>query len=191
MKKFITILLCMVLMVSVFATGCKEKESKEKNEKEKNTISQENDEQKEAKMIDYVLYLRHKEMPFLFDEAYSIKANDEKLKDKTVEEFVMNELMDCEGVGENINPIPKGTKLLSIEKNDKTVTINLSKEFSEGLTSDHNDTLLTLASIVNTMTIMPDNEKVQFMIEGEILDKMNGVDTNKPFEYMDAFYPDK
>lgn len=191
MKKFITILLCIVLMTSIFSTGCKKKETEEKGEKPVNTISEENNEIKKEETIDYVLYLRHKDMPFLLDERYTIKANDEKLKDKTIEEFVINELMSFETAGEYVNAIPKGTKLLLVEKEDKTVTLNLSKEFVDGQRGDSNDTLVTLASIVNSITIMPDNEKVQFMIAGEIVDKINGIDVSKPFEYMEGFYPDK
>ncbi|QEK12481.1 GerMN domain-containing protein [Crassaminicella thermophila] len=189
MRKSIMICLCILLLTSMFVTGCNKKE--ENIQKPMNTVKEERNENKEEKTIDYVLFLRHKDKPFLFDEAYSIKANDEKLKGMSIEEFVMKELIDFEGFGEYINAIPKGTKLLSVKKDGETVIVDLSKEFVEGLKKNKEDTYLTLASIVNTLTILPGNEKVQFMIEGEILDKINDVDTSKPFEYIQGLYPDK
>lgn len=196
MKRMAIILLCFVLLFSIFTVGCSKADkgkdgptntvnSKEQSQGED---SKENTEEKE---IDYVLYLRHKDKPFLFDEAYSIKAEDERLQGVSMEEFIVKELIAAEGVGEYINPIPEGTKLLSVTKDNETVIVNLSKDFVEGQKGTSNDTLLALATIVNSLTIMPDNEHVQFMIDGNIVDEINGIDISEPMDYIQGLYPDK
>ncbi|QZY56333.1 GerMN domain-containing protein [Crassaminicella profunda] len=189
MKKIVTILLCMILMASIFFVGCKKEEKEIENDSTVKPVIEEN-QKEEEKTMDYVLYVKHKEMPFLFDEAYSIEKEDKKLKGKSIEEFLMNELIDFEPFGEFKNPIPEGTKILSIQKANGVVTIDLSKEFIEGLKEDATETSLTVASIVDTM-VAAGNEKVQLMVEGQILDEINDVDMSKPFEFMDGFFADK
>lgn len=187
-KKIVTILLCITLMSSIFFVGCKKDEKEAENESTVKPVVEEKIE--EEKTMDYVLYIKHKEMPFLFDEAYTIDKEDDKLKGKSIEEFLMNELINFEPFGEFKNSIPEGTKLLSIEKVNGIVKINLSKEFEEGLKKNPTETELTIASIVNTM-VAAGNEKVEFLVEGKALDQVNDIDMSKPFEFMDGFYPDK
>ncbi|WZL74512.1 GerMN domain-containing protein [Clostridiaceae bacterium 35-E11] len=196
MKKKMIILLCFVMVFSVFIVGCSKADKEINNDTDTVNTDVENngqDDEKnlEEKEIDYVLYLRHKDKPFLFDEAYSIKEKDEKLQNVSMEEFIVKELIALEGYGEYVNPVPKKTKLLSVTKDNGTVIVNLSKDFVEGQKGTSNDTLLALATIVNSLTIMPDNEQVQFMIDGKIVYEVNGIDISKPMEYIQGFYPDK
>lgn len=187
MKKAISIFLMIVLILGISTTGCSKADQQKDDPAKQQTVQKE----EKAQDIDYVLYLKHNDKPFIFDERYTIKENDERLKGKTFEEFVVNELINLEGFGEFVNPIPKGTKLLSLERENGIITVNLSKEFVEGQKGSENDTLLTMATIINSLAILPDNEEVAFMIEGEKVDEINGVDTQESFKYLDGFYPDK
>ena len=174
-------------------TGCS-KADKGVEQEPSNSQNKQVEEQQPSETVeelDYVLYLRYRDKPFLFDEAYSIKVSDVRLQGISFEEFIINELIDLKGFNEYINPIPPGTKFLSLQKNGGTVIVNLSKEFSDGQKGNSSDTLLTLASIINSITILPDNEEVQFMIDGKIITELNGIDVSKPFKYIQGLFPDK
>ncbi|KXG74392.1 GerMN domain-containing protein [Thermotalea metallivorans] len=195
MKKRMLVLLWILLIVGLWAAGCtkadKGQKTQNNNPPPSNQEATETTEGEKEKEIDYVLYLRHKEKPFLMDEAYSISTADDRLKDLSFEEFIVKELINFQGFGEYINPIPKGTRLLSLEKKEKQVVVNLSKEFVKGQKGTSNDTLLTLATIINSLTVLPDVEEVQFMIESKIVENVNGIDISKPFAYIQGLYPDK
>lgn len=63
--------------------------------------------------------------------------------------------------------IPKGTKLLSASTEGGILTLNLSREFVDNSPGGTAGELMTLYSIINTMTELPDIKKVQFLIEGQ------------------------
>lgn len=195
MKKRIGIgILCILLWAMIF-TGCKKEDpaaSKNSGGDQGKPAAVENTDGEAAKnSLDYVLYFRHRDKPFLFDEAYSIQKDDERLKGKTMEAFILQEAIAAEGFGEYVNAIPVGTKLLSLERQQDTLLVNLSKEFVTGQQGTSNDTLLSIATIVNPLTIQPENEKIQIVIAGEKVDSINGIDCREPFAYIQGLYPDK
>lgn len=63
--------------------------------------------------------------------------------------------------------IPKGTKLISASTKGDILTLDLSREFVSNSPGGSAGELMTLYSIVNTMTELPDIKKVQFLIEGQ------------------------
>lgn len=63
--------------------------------------------------------------------------------------------------------IPKGTKLLSTSTKGDILTLDLSREFVDKSPGGSAGELMTLYSIINTMTDLPDIKKVQFLIEGQ------------------------
>ncbi|MBF8984549.1 GerMN domain-containing protein [Lutibacter sp. B2] len=188
MKKKMILCLCTVVVATSLFSGCGKKEEVANNEVKKPEVTEQKE---EVKDIDYVLYFRHKEMPFLFDEAYTVKENDPRLKGKSIEEFIIQELINVKPFAEYLNPMPEGAKLLSIEKENRVVKVNLSKEFQAGLKGTKEDTTLTLAAVVNAITILPENDKVIILIEGKPVSNINKVDTSKAFEYFDGLYADK
>lgn len=188
MKKKMILGLCTVVVATSLFSGCGKKEEVAKEEVKKPEVTEQ---EEVVKDIDYVLYFRHKEMPLLFDEKYTVKENDPKLEGKSIEEFIINELINVKPFAEYINPMPEGTKLLSIEKENGVVKVNLSKEFKEGLKGTKEETTLTLAAVVNAITILPENDKAMILIDGKPVSKINKVDTSKPFEYFDGLYADK
>ncbi|WP_176461748.1 GerMN domain-containing protein [Anaeromicrobium sediminis] len=189
MKKKIILGICMLTMATSLFIGCGKKEE-QKQEVNTEVPAQEEVVKEEAKDVNYVLYLKNRNMPYLFDERYTIKEDDAKLEGKTMEEFVMNELINFKEFGEYENPIPKGTNVLSIEKEGPLVTVNLSEEFNN-FKGTKDDVELLIASIVNSLTILPGNEKVQILVEGKVVENIGGVKIKAPLEYFDNLYPDK
>jgi spore germination protein GerM len=195
MKKRMLVLLLVLLGVSVLFAGCSKadpgKTPQNNNppateQKSIDTVEAQGEEE-----IDYVLYLKHKDKPYILDEAYSIQKNDERLKGISIEEFVIQELISFKDFQAYVNPIPKGTKVLSIDKQNQKVVVNLSKEFMEGQKGTSNDTLLSIGAIVNTLTVLEGIQEVQILIEGKSVEKINGIDIANPFAYMEGLYPDK
>lgn len=196
MKKIISLMLVLA-MVFTFAVGCNKKDEAEElnlgnieEENEEATLEADNGIQTEAKEIDYVLYLKYKDKPFLYDDMYSIDINDDKLKDKSIEEFVLNELINYVGPGNIESPIPEETKVLGIERDGKKVIVDLSEEFlAKKMTSSQAS--LTIGGIVNTLVVIPGNETVEIKVEGNPLENYYGVDTSTPLYFMEALFPDK
>ncbi|MDF2548442.1 MAG: GerMN protein [Anaerosolibacter sp.] len=195
MRKRLSFLLFVLLVVSMIFAGCS-KGDQEKTLQNNNPPAAEQEEKDAADLqpeeeIDYVLFLKHKDKPYILDEAYSVKKSDERLKGISIEEFVVRELIGFEDFQAYVNPIPKGTKLLSIEKENQKVVVNLSKEFADGQKGISNDTLLSIGSIVNSLTVLEGIEEVEILVEGKPVKKLNGIDMTHPFGYMEGLYPDK
>ena len=79
-----------------------------------------------------------------------------------------------------VNPIPKGTRLLSLEVKDGLATVNLSREFSDNFTGGSEEEALTIGAILRTLGQFPEIKKVQFKLEGEALDTLGHLDFSGP-----------
>ncbi len=197
MKKIIILFLVGVMALSLLA-GCGKKDDSEEldlaeavnEEEDSEETSNEKVEENIPQEIDYIIYLRYKDKPFLYDELFSVNINDDKFKDKTIEEFVLNELFNYKSSENYTNGVPEGTKILSVERENNNVIVDLSKEFKAKKLANA-DATLTLGTIVNTLTVIPGNETVQIKVEGEVLEDFNGVNTSKPLYFMEGLYPDK
>lgn len=197
MKKILVYLLIGILAFSMLI-GCKKKDETEEldlgqavKEGEIETEEASNGEDtEEIDEVEYILYLRYKDEHFLYDELFSVNIDDEKFKDRSIEEFVLQQLIDYEEEGTFISPVPEGVKVLSITREGDNVIINLSKEFKEKKMSS-SDAMLTIGGIVNSIVALPGNETAQIMVEGEALESFNGVDTSEPFYFLEGLFPDK
>lgn len=196
MKKLITILLTITLITTLFV-GCskkdkiKEPESLNDNAAAETKIESENTKEDEIEDINYVLYLRHKAMPFIFAEKYTIKADDSRLKDKNIEWIALEHLINFKGFQDFISPVPEGTKLLDLTKENGVVYVDLSKEFIDNMPNDEQSTKMAVDSIVDTLTFFDGNESVMFKIEGQAVSEINGVDLSKQFYFSSDFFSDK
>lgn len=91
-----------------------------------------------------------------------IKAED------NVERVIFNELAKGPA-SEELDPvIPEGTQLLSIKTEKGVCTLDLSKEFVENHIGGSVAELMTISSIVASLTELPEIDKVQFLIEGDV-----------------------
>lgn len=143
-----------------------------------------------AKYIDFALYLKHKDLPYIFGERFEIKSDDPILKEKTLEEIALDKLFSYDKES-FVSPVPKNTKILGIEKEEAIVLLDLSKEFIDNMPKDKALTRMAIDSIVNTLTFFPENEKVVFKIEGETIKEINGVSLDKEFIFSTEFIPEK
>ncbi|SKC43636.1 GerMN domain-containing protein [Maledivibacter halophilus] len=202
MKKILAYLLIVVLVFTMFS-GCKKKDDTEDLDLEQaleenggevvegnNESDSETDTEEVVDDVEYILYLKYKNEPFLYDDLFSVNINDEKFKDKSIEEFVLQELINYEGKGNYVSPVPEGTKVLSVEREDDNVILNLSKEFKEKKMSS-SDARLAIGGIVNSIIALPGNETVEIKVEGEVLKNFNGIDTSKPFHFLEGLIPSK
>ena len=100
---------------------------------------------------------------------------------ETLEKLVFEELSKGP-VQQGLYPvIPKGTRLLSIETKNGLCFLNLSREFVDNHPGGSAGEAITINSIVNSLTELPDINKVQFMIEGKTEEVFIHVMFDKPF----------
>ncbi len=199
MKKLISITLIIILVFTV-AIGCSKKENtsqdtqKQHNDEVNNgtDIQDENEDKgEEIEDVEYVLYIRYKSEPFIESERFTIPNNDNRLKEKLLEQIALEHLMNFGGFGELISPIPEDTKLLNFTKEDGLITVDFSQEFVNNMKYNEYNTAVSVAAIVNTLTVFNNDLKVIFKVDGNELIKLNGVDMNKKFKYSDEFFIDK
>jgi len=85
------------------------------------------------------------------------------------------------------NPLPKGTTLLSASVKDDVATIDLSTEFRKNFGGGSTGEQMTMYSIVDTLTTLPDVHSVQFLLDGKKLDGILGnLDTSTPLKRDDS-----
>ncbi len=84
---------------------------------------------------------------------------------------------------ENVTAIPANTKYINADITDGVCYLNLSEEFltyNSGTKEDR----LAIYSVVNTITGLPEVNKVQFLIDGEKVDILRAMEHfNEPYEY--------
>lgn len=88
-----------------------------------------------------------------------------------------------------MGPLPKETRVLSLEVKGGTAYANFSREignFNGGSSLE----ALAMASIVNTLTEFPQIQRVQFMVEGTNLDTLGGhILIEGPLKRNDIYLP--
>lgn len=84
-------------------------------------------------------------------------------------------------------PLPKGTTLLSASVKDNVATIDLSTEFRTNFGGGSAGEQMTMYSIINTLTTLPNVHSVQFLLAGKKLDAILGnLDTSVPLKRNDS-----
>jgi|GEM_PF-6132283 len=192
MKKRLALLMLVSLLV--FSTAACNKKVKADDSENKPPEQQEKvvdkGQDKEEELI-YVLYLRHKDLPFIFSDAYTIGSKDPRLEGKSLELFVLEELIKQQRTEDLINPIPANTKVISVSKQGSKLTVDLSKEFQLNMTGTQEDVNIAVAVLVNTLTALPDIETVTILVEGSQVTNLRGVDISGEFEFTMEYHADK
>lgn len=86
-----------------------------------------------------------------------------------------------------IKPLPKGTILKSASVKDGVATIDLSPEFQKNFGGGSAGEEMTMYSIVDTLTTLPNVQSVQFLLDGKKLDGILGnLDTSVPLKRNDT-----
>lgn len=83
--------------------------------------------------------------------------------------------------------LPPGTRILSITTEDGLCTVDLSREFETRRFFSHTEQLLSLMGIVNTLTNLPEIDRVEFTIEGELLVRYGALSVSGPMQYDERF----
>ena len=197
MKRLLALVLVAALSVGVLA-GCKKNDDLNNDElgaiddaiKNEEPLVDETPVVEEANDVEYIIYVRYKDKPYLYDEYRTIKDNDNRIKDKTIEEFVIQELVNYGDQGDFISAVPEGMKVLSVKKDGNNITVDLDEKILDaGL--NHTDTIVGIGSIVNTLIPINPDYKVQILVGGQVIDKLSGVEVNKPLEFFEVLFPDK
>lgn len=199
MKRLLALVLVTVMSVSVLA-GCKKKDDLSKDELGmiddaiKNEQPQEEKppvvEEDASKDVEYIIYVKYKDKPYLYDEYRTIKDSDNRIKDKSLEQFVVEELANYQESGEFISAVPKGMEVLSVTKDGNLITVDLDAKLLDAKLT-HTESIIGIGSIVNTLIAINPAYKVQITIGGQPVDKYNGVEIKDPLEFMEVLFPDK
>lgn len=106
-----------------------------------------------------------------------------QVKPTTPKEMViLTELMKGPQNPNLTKTIPDETKLISVETRDGICVVNFSKEFIDKHPGGTSGELMTIYSIVNSLTELPDVNSVQFLIEGQKVEVFKHLVFNEPFE---------
>ncbi|HHV28768.1 GerMN domain-containing protein [Acetivibrio mesophilus] len=119
------------------------------------------------------------------DKVVAEKREVEIIKDTQIERLVFEELQKGPKSEGLYATVPKGTRLLSVSTEGGICTLDLSREFVDNNSVGTAGELMTLYSIINTMTELPNIEKVQFLIEGQKQDAYIHAVLSEPFKRND------
>lgn len=124
----------------------------------------------QSESVEILLYFANEDATALSTEKRKINVNaNDNLSRYIVEELIVGP------EGPNLfQTVPKETKINDIQINEGICYLDLSEEFRSKHWGGSTGELLTIYSIVNSLTELPDISKVQFLIEGEKQDTFKG-----------------
>ncbi len=99
---------------------------------------------------------------------------------ETLEKTAIDQLLKGSLEKGNKNLLPPLVRLLSVETKDRLCYVNFSEEF---LSITENDGALSIYSVVNTLTSLPEISAVQIFINGEKTEKAGGITISSPLAY--------
>lgn len=113
---------------------------------------------------------------------YLVPEIRQVVKDKPVEQIIVEQLIKGPEKAGLYPTIPKGTSLISIEVKDGTAYVNFSEEFKTNHWGGSAGEAMTIYSIVNSLTELPNIKQVMFLIEGREEETLAGhFAFNEPF----------
>lgn len=74
----------------------------------------------------------------------------------------------------DVAPLPKGTKLLRLKREGKTVVLDLSRELKSNFSGGDRAEILVINALTATVAQLPDAQKLQVFIEGEAIETLAG-----------------
>nr|WP_317356951.1 GerMN domain-containing protein [uncultured Tyzzerella sp.] len=102
-------------------------------------------------------------------------------QNKSMELYIVEELIKGPKNDKNIKTIPSETKIRNIKTEDSICYVDLSSDFITKLSSNKNEEKLAIYSIVNSLTNLNTVNKVQFLIDGEKMNlNNNSIDISQP-----------
>jgi spore germination protein GerM len=103
------------------------------------------------------------------------------LVDNRLEKTVVLELVKGPKNSDLFATIPKDTRVLSVETKEGICFVNLSEEFVTKFSGGSSAATLAIYSIVNSLTELPDIDRVQFLIDGVKVETFGDYIFSEPF----------
>lgn len=95
-------------------------------------------------------------------------------------EVALRRLIEQGSTSDLANPIPEGTRLLSLAVDGDLAIVNLSHEFRDNFTGGSEEEALTVGAILKTLGQFPQIKRVLFKVEGKPLDTLGHLDLSGP-----------
>lgn len=130
-------------------------------------------------MTNLTLYFANNNGDYLVPEKRKVLVKDKE----PLEKYVIQELIKGPKDKGLIKTIPSETKLLSVETNEGVCVVSFSQEFQTKHPGGSTGESMTIYSIVDSLTELPNIRKVQFLIEGQKVESFKGhLVFNEPFK---------
>lgn len=125
------------------------------------------------------LYFSNQDTSELVEEEREVEVNP----NQHLAKYIMEQLIVGPRDSNHLATVPPETKIKDIKVKDGVCYVDLSEEFITKHTGGSFSESITIYSIVNSLTEIPEIKKVQFLIEGQKRQEFTGhVDFSKPFE---------
>ncbi|MBS4026761.1 MAG: GerMN domain-containing protein [Clostridia bacterium] len=125
------------------------------------------------------VYFSDQDAMFLVPEEQKIAKDNRSQAELLVDRLIAGPTETGHG-----SVIPEGTKLLSLEIVEGIAYVNFSREVKTNHWGGSAGENMTIYSVVNTLTQLPEVDRVQFLIDGEKEESIWGHSyTMEPFEF--------
>ncbi|MGI6452125.1 MAG: GerMN domain-containing protein [Syntrophomonadaceae bacterium] len=168
MKKLIYILFCLIIWTCLFGTGCQGNTSSSENP----PLTPDKNEQEMIKQ-EVVLYFGDDQAMYLIPEKRTISHK----KDATTADIaalILKEIVAGPQSETLRRTIPPEARLLNVKVEGKIAYADFTKEIITMHWGGSAGETMTITSIVNSLTELPEIDKVQILIEGEAQDSLVG-----------------
>lgn len=152
--------LLLVVMVSIIALGCLRATAVQGEEE---TIPP-------SDMTIITLYFIDAELEGLIPEERSVQVQDKNM----LPAIIVEETLRGPKEPGLINPVPEGTRLLSLEIDKGTATLNVSGEIRDNFNAGAMGEGFIIYSLVNALTEIPYIEEVRILVEGKVIESIGG-----------------
>jgi len=127
--------------------------------------------------VEVVLYFTDEDFSGLVAEKRLIEKNHNML------ESVLQELLRGPKLSSHYNPLPESTRLNGVFTESGIVYVDLSHEMKDGQSGGTTQELLSIFSIVDTLTSLPDVKRIKILIDGKEETTLCGhIDISEPLE---------
>ena len=130
-----------------------------------------------------VLYFPDENLRYLRRVTHMVDSVTEEEKSA----YIMNRLLERSGESSPNTCIPKGTRLLDIQVENGTCTLDLSSEFVVDMPSDFRTARLAVYSIVNSLTELDGIRTVDIMVAHSPVDRIGLLDLSQGLQRNESF----
>ncbi|MEW6183192.1 MAG: GerMN domain-containing protein [Bacillota bacterium] len=124
------------------------------------------------------LYFGDNQAMYLIPETREVAKGNQ-----TIEEIIVDQLIEGPRNSELTGTIPDSTKLISVQVVDRVAYVNFSKELQTKHWGGSAGETMTIYSVANSLAKIEGIDKVQFLIEGKKLESLAGhIDLTGPVD---------